>query len=333
MHIKNAFFYALFFLSGALSTFTPAIFSMEQPESSTSEKTAALTPLELLRSGEKYYFGQNLEYTKAREFFEQAANQKTDPCVNVLARLYLGEMYYYSLGVKEDHLKALDYFEQVEAQTIEPGAKALARRYLGQIYYLSKHITVDYLKAHTYFLQATEHPKAQADAQQYLGLMYYFGQGVAIDYSKAREYFEMAANQTKKPKIQARAQYYLGLIYNLGQSVAVDNVKAREYFQQAAKQKKEPQAKKQAQEHLGPMNYLCQGITPTNDPTDAMNATIDPQECFICADGGELVGLPCANNHGPVIHSACLKTFLEQDMPCPMCRGKLYKISESENKK
>ncbi|MDZ4153381.1 hypothetical protein, partial [Methylicorpusculum sp.] len=187
MHIKNTFFYALFFLSNALSTLTPTIIAMEQLKPSTSNESAALTPLDLLKSGEKYYFGQNLEYTKARNFFEQAANQETDPGVNTLARLYLGEMYYYSLGVKEDHLKALDYFEQVEAQAIEPGAKALARRYLGQIYYLSKHSTVDYIKAHNYFLQATEHPKAQADAQQYLGLMYYFGQGVAVDYTKARE--------------------------------------------------------------------------------------------------------------------------------------------------
>lgn len=77
--------------------------------------------------GIRYYkgIGVNINYSKAKEYFEQA-NQAGCKASNY----YLGMMYYNGNGIPTNHIKAKEYFEKSDKDN-----NIFSTYYLGKIYY------------------------------------------------------------------------------------------------------------------------------------------------------------------------------------------------------
>ena len=134
----------------------------------------------LYQTGENYYWGKNgaeQSYTKARQYYEQAAAKGNADAMN-----NLGLLYYTGYGIAKNYDKAQDYYEKAA----EKGS-VVALNNLGVLY---QYVNRDYAKARDYYEQAAA--KLNANALYNLGWLYQYGFGVEKDYNKALEYYEKA---------------------------------------------------------------------------------------------------------------------------------------------
>jgi len=88
-------------------------------------------------------------------------------------------------------------------------------------------------------------------------------------------------------------------------------------------------AKEQSRDGLLAKLQECKQILLT------MKEGLQGTVCIICreaagAELGELVALPCAHNHGRVIHQECLDGLMQQHHACPMCRELLQRTAPIE---
>ncbi len=92
--------------------------------------------------GQRYYngIGVNIDYAKAREYFEVAAENGSQA-----SNYYLGKIYYNGNGVETNHLKAKEYFEKSSKAD-----NVFSTYYLGKIYYWGDGVEKDYNKANEY---------------------------------------------------------------------------------------------------------------------------------------------------------------------------------------
>ena len=196
-----------------------ATIAMSNPPTLTQESKAE----KLYQKGLQYKKGDGVtqDDNKATEYFQKAfklyeelANHGCEK-----AHLYLGEMYYYGLGVKGEYSKALKYFKKATNEE-------LAQYYLGEMYYFGLGVEENYQKAFECFKKATSFQ----DAQFYLAEMYYRGRGVEPDYKKAFDLYKKLANNGYKA-----AQYKLVDMYYFGQGVEQDFQKASEWFEKVTK--------------------------------------------------------------------------------------------------
>lgn len=110
--------------------------------------------------GEIYYHGKGVQrdFGRARQYFEQAAEQDANPDVQPWAWFYLGQIFMHAQGIEQpNYVRASGYFELAESQHLVPEVQALG--WLG------------------------------------LGILYAGGHGFERDTARAREYFAMAMNQ------------------------------------------------------------------------------------------------------------------------------------------
>jgi len=139
-----------------------------------------------------YYFQDNgeVDYIKARYYFEQAANQAEQGDAD--AQCNLGVLYGFGdgveQGIEQDYGKAQHYYELAASQ-----GDANSQCKLGHLYYECKGVEQDYNKARHYYELAANQGKASA--QNNLGNIYREGLGVEQDYNKARYFYELAAEQ------------------------------------------------------------------------------------------------------------------------------------------
>ena len=66
----------------------------------------------MYNQGNRYYFGQGVaqDYSKAREWYEKAAQGSTDAMLN------LGALYANGWGVAQDYAKARELYEKAAGQ-------------------------------------------------------------------------------------------------------------------------------------------------------------------------------------------------------------------------
>lgn len=84
--------------------------------------------------------GVEVNYNKAKEYFEAAAENGSTG-----ANYYLGKIYYNGNGVGTDHLKAKEYFEKSSSAD-----NVFSKYYLGKLYYWGDGVEKDYNKANEF---------------------------------------------------------------------------------------------------------------------------------------------------------------------------------------
>lgn len=84
--------------------------------------------------------GVEVNYNKAREYFEAAAENGSTG-----ANYYLGRIYYNGNGVQTNHLKAKEYFEKSSSAD-----NVFSKYYLGKLYYWGDGVEKDFNKANEY---------------------------------------------------------------------------------------------------------------------------------------------------------------------------------------
>ena len=92
--------------------------------------------------GQRYFYGVgvNLDYGKARNYFEIASERGSSG-----SNYFLGKIYYNGNGVQTNHLKAKEYFEKsAEADN------TYSKYYLGKLYYWGDGVEKNTEKAEEY---------------------------------------------------------------------------------------------------------------------------------------------------------------------------------------
>lgn len=226
------------------------------------------------------YLGMG-EYTRARQYYESAANQTAAPFARINGLSRLANIYLNGRGVPRDLARSSGYLEQVVNQGVHPLAKWRALRLLEDIaneegrlnaafYWRERWEAMDQEGKERAQGRAQEEkkeneaqaavPSAGATALK-IGQEYYYGTaGRDQSYVQARRYYEEAANQDSDPTTQAQAQYSLGHLYYTGQGVARDYKRAGYYFRAAARQNINEFARANAKLDLGKMWLNGEGV-------------------------------------------------------------------------
>ncbi len=243
----------------------------------------------------KIYYEQKL-FCKARDCFEDCADQAIHRRAQAEAWLCLGELSYHGHGELQELEKAKEYFLKAEKQLVDGWVRAKAALYLGKIA-LDAH---EEGEAALYFSRALlqrANKGVHASAMQGLRAIAMSEKGVSFliqklrntpddsfrtrlaqvnfelallfyenepqDYKKARSFFEKVSQQTANRILQARAWYFLGEIHFLGEGVEEDNARALEYYRDAANQEHDAYANAQACSRLAEIYY--NGYVGPND--------------------------------------------------------------------
>lgn len=196
---------ALIFLS------TPSLAMAAEEKTHPGESAATAEQIELWReSGIRYYEGsQNFfrqDYTKAREFFEKAA-EAGDPT----ALYYLGSIYNDAKGVDKDEDKARALFSEA-AKGGQPDAQMFTAVFLimdGIIARTEKER--DELYAQAVPLLQKSYAQGNMEAAFWLGDMIQKGLGIAQNEEKGRAMIRESA-ESGNPNAEAM----LGMYYLLG---------------------------------------------------------------------------------------------------------------------
>ena len=130
--------------------------------------------------------GVEQDYTKAKEWFEKAAEQG-----NANAQNNLGNLYENGLGVEKDYTKAKEWYEKAAERGV-----ATAQYNLGFLYHRGLGVEQDYTKAKKWYEKAAE--QGNATAQEHLGFIYIFGLGTEINYEIAEKLFRRSYNNGNK---------------------------------------------------------------------------------------------------------------------------------------
>ncbi|MDO5395464.1 MAG: tetratricopeptide repeat protein [Bacteroidales bacterium] len=163
----------------------------------------------------RYGEGVDINYIKAKEFYEKAIDMGNGVSANSL-----GVMYMHGLGVKCDYAKALDIFSKSIYN-------ANARYNEGLIYYNGWSGERNFDLAFKKFSAAAD--MKDATSCGFLGVMYYNGEGVDKNY-------EMAFQWLKKAQELGEDRFLtlLGICYYNGYGVERDMAKAKEFLTKAA---------------------------------------------------------------------------------------------------
>lgn len=159
---------------------------------------------------------KNLDYSKGRYYYEKAIQLGS-----ITAFLYMGNLYFFGVGVQQDFLQAKEWYEKAAEHD-----DADAFNVIGHLYHTGKGVAVNYTKAKEYFEKAVK--KDHPNACNSLGNIYLNGNGIAPDYYKAKDLFEKSANLGN-----SRGRYLLGKWYLEGFSGTKDYLKAIECFEQS----------------------------------------------------------------------------------------------------
>ncbi|KAG2372909.1 hypothetical protein C9374_008840 [Naegleria lovaniensis] len=183
--------------------------------------------------GNLYFEGKGvpINYIKAKEYYELAAQQNYSSGVH-----NMGNMYYYGHGVAQDYMKAKECFELASQKALLEitchNNYAFENHYseamcaLGMLFQFGLGVDQSHEKAKECYEAAAKHHSAKAYYN--LGVMNYLGHGVPIDMVKAREYYELAAAQNHSDAINE-----MGNLYFNGDDVVQSYEKAREYYERA----------------------------------------------------------------------------------------------------
>lgn len=176
--------------------------------------------------GRRHYEGLALDYPKAAEHFERAAQAG-----NVYARYMLGVLAKQGAGVPRDVKAARTQFLAVigPLSDLARQGEVLAQRYLGLMHQEGDGTTHSLELARAYFSSAA----AQGDATSQLQLARYYaqGMGVKVDNEAARKWYTQAAAQGV-----AEAQYELATLLLAGEPEPDAQDVALRWLAAAAKQ-------------------------------------------------------------------------------------------------
>ena len=88
---------------------------------------------------------------KAAKWYRKAAEQG-----HTIAQYFLGEMYYYGVGVLQDKVEAVKWWRKAAEQGTLPVGDSLfaslAQRALGQMYYEGEGVPKNFIEAYAWFL-------------------------------------------------------------------------------------------------------------------------------------------------------------------------------------
>ncbi|MGM9833436.1 MAG: toll/interleukin-1 receptor domain-containing protein [Candidatus Limisoma sp.] len=157
-------------------------------QSTTKQSTQAetLTPSEMVKLGEDFYYGENgkqKDYVKAVELFRKAAEQGS-----AAAQLYLGCCYKDGAGVDKDNEEAVKWYRKAAEQGLSQ-----AQNNLGTCYINGVGVAKNLNEAFFWFRKSAV--QGYAVAQSNLGVCYERGYGVAKNQSEAILWYRKAAEQ------------------------------------------------------------------------------------------------------------------------------------------
>jgi TPR repeat protein len=186
---------------------------------------------------------------KKQDFNDELINFYLSTADYKYSGMYLGNMYYYGLGVNENKYKAKEIFSRWALENDDR-----AQNNLGNIYcYGINGKEKDFAKAlELYKLSAAAGNKY---ALGNLGNAYRHGSGVPSDYKKAKEYYKQAAELGND-----RSMVNLAILYSNGRGCRKNEYKAKLLFKQAAEK-----GNIDALYCLGNMYYSGYGVTKKYD--------------------------------------------------------------------
>lgn len=158
-------------------------------------------------------FGVEINFIKAKEYFEQSAKLNNPKALNSL-----GQLYENGLGVSKDYLKAKQLYEK--SSTFND---SFAFLYLADLYKNGLGVNQNYFIAKKYYEKSAQLNNSEAIIS--LGVLYEEGLGVKKNYLKAKEYYEKASNMNN-----CYAHNNLGYFYWKGLGVKKDYFKAIKYY-------------------------------------------------------------------------------------------------------
>ena len=192
-----------------------------------------------------------VDYPQARYWFEQSTAQG-----EALAQYFMGEMYYYGLGVEVNIVKAMEYYrlsamqgvadaqfslgyclieENVNAnEGVQWLQKAVEQKHVDAAYMLARcyelevGVAKNLEKALEYYLIAAENGDTDAAAQ--CGLYYYEGKAGLKDGEKAFYWLDQACSD---PDMDPYIVYLLGRCYEEGTGCQPDPYMAFAYYSNA----------------------------------------------------------------------------------------------------
>ncbi|NCE98095.1 MobP2 family relaxase [Emergencia sp. 1XD21-10] len=182
----------------------------------------------LYRIGTMYLNGKGtaIDYTKAEEYLEEAADLN-----NILAIYQLGKHYLSENNPSRNIEKGLAYLQRAAEE-----GNVYAVYQLGQIYERGEIVEADPEETYSYYKKAlAEYLESDdKDAALYyrIATMYKNGQGTERSYQEAIKYYQKAAEQDN-----ALAMYQLGKIYLhgvSGENIEKDTEQSLRYFALAA---------------------------------------------------------------------------------------------------
>ncbi|MDD6141854.1 MAG: toll/interleukin-1 receptor domain-containing protein [Bacteroidales bacterium] len=196
--------------------------SSTQSVTKQRNQAESLTPSEMVKLGEDYYFGENgkqKDYVKAVEWFRKAAERG-----NANAQCYLGYCFKDGAGVDKNYTEAVNWYRKAAEQ-----GNPEAKNSLGVCYQNGYGVVKDLAEAVKWYRKAAE--QGYNVAQVNLGMCYESGQGVLKDLAEAVKWYRKAAEQGNP-----EAKNSLGVCYQNGYGVAKDLVEAVKWYRQAAVQ-------------------------------------------------------------------------------------------------
>ena len=190
------------------------------PASALEKKAAGGDIRTMVQTGDAFASGRGgtQDYSKARQWYEQAAAKGSGG-----AMTRLGDLYRKGLGVPRDYAVARSWYEQAAAKDFR---EAMDR--LGELYYQGLGVPRDYAAARQWYEKAAQ--RGFPLSFVHLARLYRDGNGVAQDCDIARNWYEEAAAANDNT-----AMLMLGDLYSKGcVGFHDDREKAREWYQKAA---------------------------------------------------------------------------------------------------
>ena len=169
--------------------------------------------------GIAYYFGRgdkDVDYDKAREYFERALKEGEEEYLYPLGRIYYDE---------EQYDKAMEYYLQAAANDNE--YQSLAEDDIGDMYRNGNGVKRNLKKAIEWYKKGAEHDNANSMCS--LGHMYESGEGVEKDSVQAAHWTLLAAKQG-----DVTAMENMGYHYENGIGVEQDYIAAMAWHKCAA---------------------------------------------------------------------------------------------------
>ena len=182
-------------------------------------------------------WGKEIDYDKAKEYYEAAMQAGEDNVVFLYGQICYRE---------EQYDKALEYFRRAAVEGNE--FQAEAEDYIGDMYHFGEGVKQDCAKAVEWYQKAAEHGNVSAMCS--LGARYYHGEGVERDVVQAVHWTLQAAQAG-----DVVAMCNAGMSYKDGEGVEQDYVAALAWYMRAAER-----GNADAMNEVGDMYYFGNGV-------------------------------------------------------------------------